>query len=135
MEFISVPLIILIIFGTFYKIIKLYAMRRERILYIEKMSELPPIDSTNSPAPYPSLFSESSAVTGLRWGLLATGVGLGIFVAIITVLCINYKAATYPGLIVDDYAIVVAACMFFFGGLGLVTSYIIENRRAKRNNK
>lgn len=135
MDFISVPLVLLIIFGTFYKIIKLYAMRRERILYIEKMSELPQIGSDSCPTPYGSLFSESSAATGLRWGLLAVGVGLGIFVAVITVLCINFKAATNPDLIVDEYGIVVAACMFFFGGLGLVVSYIIENRRAERNNK
>ncbi len=135
MDFITIPLVLLIIFGTFYKVIKLYAMRRERILYIEKMSELPPVGADNCPAPYPSLFSESSAASGLRWGLLAVGVGFGIFVAILTVIGLNGKAAIYPGLIIDDYAIVVAACMFLFGGLGLVASYIIETRRASRADK
>lgn len=135
MDFISVPLVLLIIFGTFYKIIKLYAMRRERILYIEKMSELPQIGSDSCPTPYGSLFSESSAATGLRWGLLAVGVGLGILIAVIIAICLNGNAAKYPGIITEDYGIVVASCMFLFGGIGLVISYIIESRRATRENK
>lgn len=141
MDFISVPFVLFIIGETLYRIIKLYATRRERILYIEKMSEMPTV-APGTPMPavcYPpmpdNIGSSSGRFTALRWAMVLVGIGVGMLFGILIDLAFN------PGLINNPYdfthgiySVIFASSMFIFGGLGLVTAYIIESRQIARLN-
>lgn len=140
MDFITVPLVLLIIFGTLYKVIKLYATRRERILYIEKMSTPPPYcpDANQQPIPpyrvMPAEYESLSRFRTLRWALLAMGVGFGMLFAIGFVLLVDpVRVMDNFYCITNRYGIIVGASMFLFGGLGMLISYIIETRYISRH--
>lgn len=135
MDFIIVPLVLFIIFGTLYKVIQLYATRRERILYIEKMTSIPSIAGEGG-APMPALpwatSDRMSRFTALRWSLLLIGLGLGMLVAFFTALAINPDIAIEPWNVAEEYGIILGASMLFFGGLGLLISFLIESRAGRR---
>lgn len=138
MDFISVPLVLFIIFESLYRIIKLYATRRERILYIEKMSEQPPVaPGSMPPACYPPMpydaVSTSNRFTALRWAMVLVGIGVGMFFGIMIDLAINPSLIQHPYDFIDGlYSVIFTSSMFVFGGLGLVIAYIIESRNIAR---
>lgn len=138
MDFISVPLVLFIIFESLYRIIKLYATRRERILYIERMSEQPPVaPGSMPPAFYPPMpydaVSTSNRFTALRWAMVLVGIGVGMFFGIMIDLAINPSLIQHPYDFIDGlYSVIFTSSMFVFGGLGLVIAYIIESRHIAR---
>lgn len=138
MDFITVPLVLLIIFGTLYKVVKIYATRRERLLYIEKMTTPPPYGAEGAKLPlmlpdWGTTAPSAGRFVALRWALLAMGVGLGILVSVMIVIGINPRVvAEQPWEIADDYGIITGASMFLFGGLGLLISYIIESNHLSK---
>lgn len=85
-----------------------YLVNRERMALIER--GINPNDGQSAPKPFLSL----------KIGLLLVGLGLGLVVALFTVI------ATKLG--DDEAAAIYFGCVLIFGGLGLIVSYIIEKK-------
>lgn len=138
MDFIMVPLVLFIIGETIYRIFQLYATRRERILFIEKMNEIP-ADAAETCArrlqSQRSLLNfQSSGIgrfTSLRWALALMGIGLGMLAGILIDVALNPRILDQWDFTDGIYGVIFAASMFLFGGLGLVISYIVENRQSR----
>ena len=139
MNFLEGPLICGIIFYFIYMIFELFARKDERIRLIEKMGQsLAPIDSSLLKSQFSTLlpsFSKKS-FTSLRIGCLFVGLGMGLLVGLF--MCLNIRSAGIPN---DHwerdtfYSVSYGASVLLFGGLGLVISYIIESRSAKKDEK
>ncbi len=114
-SFLAPTFIIGILCYFVYKIFALYARRRERLLFIEKLSEIslpnrfPAADLPEwSPA-------DNSRFIALRIALTLCGMGLG--------LLIGYLLPSHDG----NYSeLLCTACMLFFGGLGTLAAFILE---------
>ena len=130
-------LIVLIIFGTIYKIFELFVCRQERLRLIEKIAEVGTVDLSN-------LLSGLRLPTGkprqsfspLRWGLLALGVGLGTLVGFFIVgeaTNMNYVHGE-TGYNWEIPSVVYSSCICLFGGVALVVSYLIERKESKSND-
>lgn len=97
-----------IIFVTAYGIIRLLVHRKERLIMVEK--------GTNMPEIKPETFSFSS----LKFGVLFIGIGIGAFIA--NILTVTTKL---------DKEVAYFSMIFLFGGLALLIGYFIE----KKNNQ
>jgi len=69
-------------------------------------------------------------------GCLFVGLGVGLLVGLF--ICLNIKTS---GIVAEHwerdtfYTISIGASVLLFGGFGLVISYIIESKSAKKNEK
>ncbi len=139
MEFITVPLVVGIVFYFTYMTFELFARRKERISLIEKMGQnLTPMDSSILKSQFQSLlptFSKKTFTT-LRFGCLFVGLGLGLLVGLF--ICLYMKA---NGVGSDHwernnfYAVAYGASVLLFGGIGLVISYMIESKSTPKEEK
>jgi hypothetical protein len=123
MEILFVTIMTLGIAYAIYKLFELYACRKERMAMIEKMSVgsgviTPPNFTNLFPPPIPTSWA-------FRLGLLLAGLGLGLGLAII----LNYGM----GLKFPEKENLYIASMLLFGGLGLVISYLIEQKNRKKD--
>jgi predicted histidine transporter YuiF (NhaC family) len=128
MDWITAPLICAVIFGCIYKVVELFVHKRERLMLINKLTEISNVDFKGI-----SLYNSGNKFTGLRIGWLMLGVGFGfLFGFLINLMATNGRYATefsnawsyhhYVG------GIAYVACICICGGIGLLLSY-----RAERN--
>lgn len=110
-------LVVLIIFGSTGLIIWRWidARHQERIAMIEK--GVTPADFKGVPV---REMLRSNPLSSLKWGLLATFVGVGLIVA-------NVLDRTYY--FADS---IYVASMLVFGGVALIVFYFIATRKAKQ---
>jgi hypothetical protein len=102
-------LIVAIIFAVIYGIIKLIIRRKERLLMIEKGSQLPEVKSDE--------FSFSI----LKFGIFFIGIGLGVLAAnILTVKTVLDSEVAYFSMI------------FLFGGISLIIAHLLEPKKDKK---
>ena len=110
-----------------YKLVELFACKKERMIIIEKMCfgdgvvNLPDVNKWFS-SPTPKL-------GGLRLGLLLTGLGLGLGIAVILNYFFVFNSVMLSG---QDKDFLYIGLMMFFGGLGLLISYLIEQKNQKK---
>ena len=127
MDFIMVPAVMGIITLGIYKLFELFVRKKERLIIIDKIGDkLTPeilsgrIDfSTNIPK------LSSSA---LKFGCLFMGLGIGMLVA----FAVHYN---FADLVESSYQIrgaVYGSCVLLFGGLGLITAFIVELKLGKK---
>ncbi len=133
MDFISVPLVAGMVFLAIYKVFKLFVCRRERIMLIEKMENLSNKDLNLSGL---SLDRDSINFGGkfvaLRIGGLLIGLGLGIFVGVLVAYALFPEVQhLQQSLSWGVPSMVMGGSVLFFGGLGLVTSFLVELRYKK----
>lgn len=125
------PGIVLAVLGiTLYKILELYARRKERLNLIEKLSE------SNPDLKLDLSFKSGNAFSSLKIGLLLTGIGIGCLVGIIIqTSCTDSLSLQYNRF--DDsvqYNIqalvgtIYFASISTFGGIGLIVAYLIEKK-------
>lgn len=137
MDFIVPPLVVGIIFYFTYMVFELFARRKERMTLIEKMGQNlgasdPSILKTQFSSLLPT-FSKKS-FTALRIGCLLVGLGLGLLVGLL--LCLYLRNSGIENAHWERemfYSVAYGASVLFFGGLGLVISYIIENKSSASN--
>jgi hypothetical protein len=98
-----------IIFSAAYGIIKLFVHRKERLIMIEKGTQMPEIKA------------ETFTFSSLKFGVLFIGIGLGIFVA--SILAVTTKL---------DTEVAYFSMIFLFGGLALVIHHLIEDKGKKK---
>ena len=136
MNFLEGPLICGIVFFFIYMIFELFVRKNERVLLIEKMGQsLNPEDSSLLKSHFSTLlpsFSKKS-FSSLRIGCLFVGLGLGLLVGLF--LCLNFRHIDNNWERETFYSVSYGASVLLFGGLGLIISYIIESRSAKKDEK
>ena len=128
MDWITVTLVCAIIFGCIYKVVELFVHKRERLMVINKLTEISNVDFKGI-----NLYSSGNKFTGLRIGWLLLGIGFGFLFGFL----INMMA-TY-GQYANDFdnvwryhnivgGIVYVACICICGGIGLLMSYKAERK-------
>mgnify|MGYP001070023219 CR=1 FL=1 len=134
MDFLVGPIIVGTLCYFFYKILQLYACRRERIMLIEKIESLPKSGDMPSEIPGVNSGSSDSRFVSLRWGAIICGLGLGLLAAYL-ISYINVEsmyANGYNRILNDAIEVVYAACSLLGGGLGLLTAFFVEIRLRKQ---
>jgi len=128
-----------IVFFFIYMIFELFARKDERIRLIEKMGQsLAPIDSSVLKSQFCTLlpsFSKKS-FTALRMGCLLAGLGIGLSIGLFLCLYIR-NAFVFEHHWERDtlYSVAYGAPVLIFGGIGLITSYLIERKDIKKDEK
>ena len=128
MDWITAPLVCAIIFGCIYKVVELFVRKRERLMLINKITEISNTDFKGI-----NLYNSGNKFTALRVGWLMLGVGCGFLFGFL----INMMA-TY-GQYASDFdnvwryhrvvgGIVYVACICICGGIGLLLSYRAERK-------
>ena len=124
------PLIVAIIFGTIYKLTELFVRKRERLMLINKLTEISNVDFKGI-----NLYSSGNKFTSLRIGWLMLGLGMGFLVGFLINMMATYGNYAQPD-DVDNWfryknsvsGIVYVACICIFGGIGLLLSYRAERK-------
>ena len=120
MDFILIPATIGVCIYGFYKVIELFVRRKERMMMIEKLTEIKSQGEIVLPD-----FSDWGEGVGrfiaLRAGLLLMGLGLGLLIGYIIV-----AYTLTPGVVNDMTGVVYGASTLLFGGVGLVSAFIVE---------
>ena len=131
-EFLLPTTIVLGISYTIYKLFELFARRKERMTLIEKINSCEGISPSLK---VPDLFLSSIPKFGaLRIGLMLTGLGLGLAIAIILNYLIDWQNMVNAGKLPNQYGeILYFALMLLFGGLGLTKAYMVEQKSLKKN--
>lgn len=128
MDFILVPLVVGIITLGIYKLFELFVCKKERIIMIEKLGDKLSTGDIGSKLPFNFNYSRPRfTFSSLKGGLLMIGIGLGLLVAFF--ICCE----TFPSYLGErswsverQVSIVYGACVLFFGGIGLLSAFIIE---------
>ena len=120
LDFIMIPANLAIIGICIYRIFDLYVRRPERLNIIEKMSELKNVDSDFKVNIDFVSKSSNGIFTSLKLALLFCGLGLGLLVGFF--LIIDYPREIERGF----KEMILGASTLFFGGLGLLISFLIE---------
>ena len=128
MDWIMIPLNCLIVFGTIYKVVELFVRKRERLMLINKLTEVSNIDFKGI-----NLYSSGSKFTALRIGWLMLGVGIGFLVGFLINMMATYGKYAYDFDSVWRFhthvaGVVYIASICIFGGWGLLMSYRAEQR-------
>ena len=114
-----------------YKVIELFARRRERLNLIEKLS----VRVEQGECPLPVLLDNPNrGAWSLRIALLFIGVGIGCLLSIFTSFWTEMLNHGLNQVLNRHYmqTFVNFACIAIFGGLGLLTSYLIELRQSRK---
>ena len=130
-DFISVPLVFLIVAFFLYKFFELLICRKERSIIIERMEPASLLDyakisglRVGGGEPSESPRPRHAAEWPLRIGAVLVGLGLGAVVGIIMVkqVCLS---AHLDGILGGVHEMI-ACCTLFMGGLGLLMAFIVE---------
>lgn len=134
MNFFTAPLIVVIVFYFVYKMIELLTHRKERILMVERFSEI----STLQTADLSNLFSTSKSngkFIALRFGAAFLGVGAGLLFALLIGICTGYVNVPYEDSMYRQarniMEIMYGASTFLFCGLALLGCFIAEHKISK----
>ena len=134
MDFIMVPVVCGIFVLGFYKLFELFVCKKERLLIIEKMGEKFTPEMLGNKINLSSVGNAS--FSALKFGCLFVGLGLGLLVAYL--IC----ATTLEGYVDvsrnsnweyrETISVIYGACVLLFGGVGLLTSFLIELKISKK---
>ena len=134
MDFIMIPAIFGIVTLGFYKLFELFVCKKERLLIIEKMGEKFSSEMLENKIKLPSVGNLS--FSALKFGCLFVGLGLGLLVAylICTTTIDDYvvRNADWNWEVKQTISVIYGACVLLFGGVGLLTSFLIELKISKK---
>ncbi len=131
MNFIIIPLNMLIVFGTIYKLFELFVRKEERKMVINKIAEISKVDLNNI-----DIRMGSVSNWALRLGALMIGVGLGLFIAFFLNGMFthgDYWRGEEPRSYSYLAEIVYGSCVCFFGGIALLIAYFVERGQKKKD--
>ena len=130
-DLIITPLVFLIVAFFLYKFFELIICRKERRMIIERMDPASLLDyakisglRVGGGVPSESPRPRHAAAWPLRIGAVLVGLGLGAVVGRILAanVCLNYSNTD----IYYSNTDIVAGCVLFMGGLGLLIAFIVE---------
>lgn len=124
-----VPAIIMAIIAyAIYRLFELFVRRPERMAIIEKLSSADTDLKLNNKLDV-NISNKSNVNWPLRIGALFVGIGLGATIAAIVDLCTESIRESYSAI-----GSLYMACIFLFGGMGLIAAYIIEKKYETKDN-
>lgn len=136
MDFISVPIIVGIVFLGVYKLFELFVCRSERLKIIEKLSDRVTSADIEGKLTLPGYQQSRFSFSTLKGGCLMLGIGLGLLIGFF--ISIN----AFPGYLNNNSweyrqtaSIVYGSCVLLFGGLGLLTAFLIEMKLGKKKEE
>lgn len=128
MDFISIPVTFGIGAFAFYKLIELFVRKKERLMILEKISQLENVNTEN--LNLARLFGEGkmfkSQFLSLRIGSLLMGLGLGLLVGFIIVSTSYGNISDVSYEMGQTMSVIYGASTLLFGGLGLVIGFLVE---------
>lgn len=134
MDFISIPLTFGIGAYAFYKLIELFVRKKERLLILEKISQLENVNTEN--LNLSKLFGEEkmfkNQFLSLRIGSLLMGLGLGLLIGFIIVRASYGYISDVTYEMRETMSVIYGASTLLFGGLGLVTGFLVEIKMKKQ---
>ncbi|MBR5611729.1 MAG: hypothetical protein IKW43_01155 [Bacteroidaceae bacterium] len=126
-EAIMVPAVCgMFIFG-FLKLFELFVCKKERLLIIEKMGDKFTPDMLEHKINFSSVGKFSS--TALKFGCLLMGLGLGLLIGYLicsTTLEGYAEMESFNRSMRETVSIIYGACILLFGGIGLLTAFLVE---------
>ncbi len=133
MEFISIPVTFGIGAYAFYKLVELFARKKERIMIIERLSQ---ISSTNiENLDISRIFGEGKNLNNkflsLRIGSLLMGLGFGLLVGIGIAYGMYGSSGSLSYETMQSMSVVYGASTLCFGGVGLLLGFIVESKMSK----
>lgn len=139
MDFILVPLVVGIITLGIYKLFELIVCKKERLTMIEKLGDKLSAGDISSNFSFNLNYSRSRfSFSALKGGCLMIGIGLGLLVGFF--ICYStFPTYTAKGATEWDTrqlaSIVYVSCILLFGGIGLLTAFLIEMNTQKKEKE
>ncbi len=133
MDFIMVPTIMAIVTLGVYKLFELFVCKKERLTIIEKMGDKFSPDMLGHKMNFSSIGNFS--FSALKIGCLLVGMGLGLLIGYL--ICAT-TVIGYCNYSVEEWryretvSLIYGACVLLFGGIGLITAFIVELRYNKK---
>ena len=126
------------IFYFLYKFCESLIRRRERIELVQKL-DLANLQALHSAEALNVLdYMPNKRFSGLRSGLLCIGIGIGLIIAWTLTVTLYPRIGSYRESFGSDFHtfknmfnIIYLAAPAVFGGIGLITSYLIEQKSRK----
>lgn len=134
MNFISVPVVVGIIFYGVYKLFELFVCKNERLKIIDKLGDKLSSSDISGKMILPSYKRSDFSFSTLKGGCLMLGIGLGLLVGFFICLMTSLLNNTDWGL-EQIFGIVYGACVLLFGGAGLLVAFLIEMKLSKKEKK
>ena len=140
-EFLFVPAVVGICVYGLYSIFELFARRKERMLFIEKMGA----GSLSGDIKFGKI-EYSNKFSGLKWAALLLGIGLGLLIGFI----IGNHYVPYDQFVQMNgngenwrllqnrrelLGIIYGSSCLLFGGLGLLSAFLLEYKLSKKNKE
>jgi hypothetical protein len=136
MNFLEVPLTMGIVSYFVYMTFELIVRKKERLTLIEKLGmNIAPTDPNIFKAQFSSLLPslKSKSFTGLKIGCLLLGLGVGLMAGLMIHFFIIAEIKDTNNWQVQEMSGVgYGAAVLFFGGTGLIISFLIENNLSKK---
>jgi hypothetical protein len=130
-DFMVPPLVMWICVSGVYSLCELYACRKERIMMLERFGEKTPPAALRGKFELP-VFTRKS-FSGLKAACLLIGLGLGLIVGLmISTQLVSDGYALSGRNYRDLHTVAYAAPVLIFGGIGLLTSFLIENKASRQ---
>lgn len=127
LDFIMVPAVMGIITLGIYKLFELFVRKKERLIIIEKIGDKLTPDMLNAKIEFPARIPNFSSAA-LKFGCLFMGLGIGMLVA----FAVHYNFADFVESSYQIKSAIYGSCVLLFGGLGLITAFIVELKLGKK---
>ena len=134
MDFITIPLVVGMITLGIYKLFELFVRKKERLMIIDKAGDKLDSSMLQSQISTPiKIFNRFSSGT-LKAGCLLIGVGLGLLVGflITNVVIPEYVNGSDNWQVRQTVGVVYGASVLLFGGLSLLTAFLVEMKYSKK---
>ena len=127
LDFIMVPAVVGIITLGIYKLFELFVRKKERLIIIDKIGDKLTPDILSGKIDFSTNIPKFS-FSALKFGCLFMGLGIGMLVA----FAIHYNFASFVESTYYTRSTVYGSCVLLFGGIGLITAFIVELKLGKK---
>jgi hypothetical protein len=136
LEFIFIPVIFGIVTLGIYRIVELFVKRKERLLMIEKLGQSEEVSEFLKT--FPSAGNQNKSYNALKAAFLLIGLGFGLLAGFVissfwqTSIPFDSRMAFH---VRETVNIIYGASVLFFGGLGLLLAFLLEQKYIQRDKK
>lgn len=127
LDFIMVPAVMGIITLGIYKLFELFVRKKERLIIIDKIGDKLTPDILNGKIDFSTDIPKLSS-SALKFGCLFMGLGIGMLVA----FAVHYNFADFVESSYQIKSAIYGSCVLLFGGIGLITAFIVELKLGKK---
>lgn len=127
LDFIMVPAVVGIITLGIYRLFELFVRKKERLIIIDKIGDKLTPEILSGKIDFSTDIPKLSS-SALKFGCLFMGLGIGMLVA----FAVHYNFADFVESSYQIRGAVYGSCVLLFGGLGLITAFIVELKLGKK---